>query len=91
MSKPDGPKFVTSWGKGPGDGLYLNDQPFPYYVLADGPMVEQMPGFEDSLHILWLPLIAEGPAPRMGPPDGEPVPEAHNADLTALQDGDDRG
>lgn len=81
---------VESWRVEQGVGVFINDQEFPYWILADGPMVAQMPGFEDSLHILWLPLIAEGPAPRMGPPDGEPAPEAHKADLRASRDGDDR-
>lgn len=75
---------VESWRIEPGVGVVINGEVFPYWVLAAGPMVEQIEGFEDR-HILWLPLIADGPVPRIGRPDGEPAPEAHNRPLSDEQ------
>lgn len=81
------PTWVDRWRLEAGVGLVINDEVFPYYVHADGPMVEPMTDWDD-LHILWIPVMAKGPAPRTGRPNAEGAPEAHNADLTASERSD---
>ncbi len=65
-------EFVESVEVRRGDGVFINGERFPYWIHAQPPRVEPLEDHND-LHILWLPLIAEGRAPTAGPPDGEPI------------------
>lgn len=68
----DRPTFAKTWRCEPGVGLVIDEQVFPWYVLADGPMVEP---HDRGVYILWLPILVEGDLPQYGRPCGEPVPE----------------
>lgn len=57
-----------------GEGVFIDGEHFPYPVAASpGFMVEELPTTIPTRpeHILWVPLIASGVAPTVGPPDAE--------------------
>lgn len=56
----------------PGVGFVIDGKPLPWYVAEEGPMVEALDP-DLPLHIVWVPIIAEGYAPRAGRPDGEHI------------------
>lgn len=78
------PTTAKSWRIEPGVGLVIDEQVFPWHVLANGPMVEPL---EHGLHILWLPVLMEGDLPQYGRPDGEPIPATSNAAGTSFEEG----
>lgn len=68
------PTEVESWAV-EGGRFLVNGKVFPHWVAADpGPLVEAI---DEHMHILWLPLFANGPAPSAGRPRGEPASETH--------------
>lgn len=55
-------------------GVVINGETFLYLVAVDPSWrVQQMPGMEEHLHVVWLPLIAEGACPDVGEPDDDTV------------------
>jgi len=73
----DRPTTASEYHLEPGVGLVIDGKPLPWFVAEEGPMVEQFEDGDVPLHILWVPIIAEGFAPRAGRPEGE-----HLVDLT---------
>jgi hypothetical protein len=68
---PDQPKIADEYHVEPGVGLIIDGQLFPWFVAEEGPMVEPLDNF--PVHLLWVPIVAKGYAPRAGRPDGEPL------------------
>jgi hypothetical protein len=54
------------------DNLYIDGEPLPWFLSIDGPMVEPY-GDDNPAHVLWVPILVDGPCPRAGRPDGEPL------------------
>lgn len=53
----------------------IDGQEFPWYVAIEGPMVEAQPETCGATHILWIPVLVDGPmpTPRAGRPQGDTV------------------
>jgi hypothetical protein len=75
---PTRPTLAKSYSLDPRRGVLIDGDPLPWYTAAkesDGSPLALIEPHDDVTHILWLPVLIDGPVPDHGRPDGH-EPEA---------------